>query len=350
VFAEENSMPRLTKLEDVCFPVEEHPIFAITDGPFGERRLPVPDKKALINCTTGRVLGVVSRDYQLVTNQQALEWARECCTTVFPETKPAEWDVSATDAPSTAGHCRIDVVHRSATLDFADVRPGKRPEEFGPFIRVTNSYNGLRALAFDIGFYRKVCRNGLIAPDTIIHFTFSHQRRELGSGIRFDVAHDRLEKLQARLGDYLAAVHNCQVPRIAFEPMLRGVLRLRRPEKLKPNTREADDWEALQQHLHELSDRYAHELGETAYGVLNAITDFASHPPENRHVHRDRHSLQRLAGAWLSEFSQTCQQPDFSVAGYLDKVALSTTSKTTTSTSRLNRHTDRLLASDACQT
>jgi hypothetical protein len=329
----EVALPRLTKLKDVCFPVEEHPIFVIVDGPSGKRQLPIPEKKALVNCESGRVLGVVSRDYRLVTNQQALEWARECCNTVFPKTKPAEWDISATDAPSSGGHCRIDLVHRSATLDFANVRPGKRPKEFGPFIRVTNSYNGLRALAFDIGFYRKVCRNGLIAPDTIIHFTFSHQRRDLGSGIRFDVAHDRLEKLQARLGDYLAAVHNCQVSRIDFEPMLRGVLRLRPPQPLTPNTRDADEWERLQHHLRELSNRYAHELGETAYGVLNAITDFASHPPENRHVHRDRHGLQRLAGAWLSEFSQICQGPNFSLAHYLDKVAVSTTSKTTATTS-----------------
>lgn len=323
-------MPRLTTLEDVCFPVEEHPVFASVDGQSGERRLAIPDKKAIVNCTSGRVLGVVSRGYRLVTNEQALEWAYECCRTVFPTTQPAEWDVSATDAPSTGGHCQIDLVHRSATLDFADVRPGKRPDVFGPFIRVTNSYNGLRALAFDIGFYRKVCRNGLIAPDTIIHFTFSHQRRDLGNGIRFDVAHDRLEKLQARLGDYIAAVVKCVVPRVAFEPMLRGVLLLCRPETLKPNTGEADDWETLQRYLHELSDRYAHELGESAYAVLNAITDFASHPPANRHVHRDRHSLQRLAGTWLSEFSQTCQRPDFSVAQYIDEIARSTaTSKTT---------------------
>jgi hypothetical protein len=52
--------------------------------------------------------------------------------------------------------CHIDLVHRTAALDFADVRAGQRPDAFGPFIRVTNSYSALRALAFDIGFYRKV--------------------------------------------------------------------------------------------------------------------------------------------------------------------------------------------------
>jgi hypothetical protein len=53
----------------------------------------------------------------------------------------------------TAGHCFIDLVHNSAALDFTGVPVQGRPEAFGPFIRVTNSYNGLRALAFNIGFF-----------------------------------------------------------------------------------------------------------------------------------------------------------------------------------------------------
>jgi len=73
-----------------------------------------------------------------------------------------------------AGYCHIDLIHNSAALDFTFVPPHQRPEAFGPFIRVTNSYNSLRALAFDIGFYRKVCKNGLIIPDTIIRFKFNN--------------------------------------------------------------------------------------------------------------------------------------------------------------------------------
>ncbi len=184
---------------------------------------------------------VVGRDYHVVTNQQALEWAFDCCRAVFPKTTAGEWEVSATDAPATAGHCRIDLVHRTAALDFGDVKPGKRPDVFGPFIRVTNSYNGPRALAFDIGFHRKVCSNGLIAPDTIIQFKFSHQRQDVGAGIRFEVAHDRLKWLQDRLGTYVSAVRNCLVPRNAFEPIIRGVMLLRPPHSAPPPTKREKD-------------------------------------------------------------------------------------------------------------
>jgi len=58
-------------------------------------------------------------------------------------------------------------------------------------------------------------------------------------------------------------------------------------------------------------------LGENAYAAFNAITDFASHPPANRCVYRDRHSFQKLAGAWVSAFYDTCGAKDFNLDDYL---------------------------------
>jgi hypothetical protein len=266
-------------------------------------------------------VGVVSQGYRLVSNREALDWGYECCRTVFPDTHPQEWQVNATDAPSTGGHCFIDIVHNSASLDFRNVVAGQRPETYGPFIRVTNSYNGLRALSFDIGFFRKVCKNGLILPKSIIQFRFTHQRREIGSAIRFDVAHQELEKLKASFGEYLGALRDTEIPRAAFEPFVMGVLLLRKPEETRPNSREAGEWVALEAHINELNKRYADDLGETAYAVFNAITEFASQPPKNIYVRRERHGLQRLAGEWLTVFSKECLAQNFSVLTYLEKLA-----------------------------
>lgn len=314
-------MPRLTNLNDVLFPVEEHPVFASIADPSGEMRVAVPDKKAIFNPIKRRVLGVVSRGYRLVSNTEALDMAHRCCRAVFPETEPGEWGVNATDAPSTGGYCHIDLVHNTTALDFSFVEEARRPQAFGPFIRVTNSYNGLRALAFDIGFYRKVCKNGMIAPDTIIRFKFTHAQRDIGETIQFDIAKDKLAKFKTIFTDSLASLRDCAVPRAQFDPLIRGVLLLRPPQPLEPNTREADDWRKLGADLAEMSTRYADELGENAYAAFNAITEFASHPPENRCVHRDRHSFQRLAGSWLTSFNEACRKPGFSVAGHLERVA-----------------------------
>lgn len=322
-------MPRLTNLEDVLFPVEEHSVFVSIPDPAGERRVPVPEKKAIVNRTNRRVLGIVTRGYRLVSNREALDWAFQCCRTVFPETQPSEWEVKAADAPGTGGHCFIDLAHNSTALDFSFVPAKDRPDAFGPFIRVTNSYNGLRALAFDIGFYRKVCKNGMIVPDTIISFKFTHDRRDIGETIQFEIAQERLEKFRTSFADYLGALHRCVVPRKQFEQFLFGVLSIRRPDDVKPDSREAEEWDSLGTHVRGLCDRYAGELGENAYAVFNAITDFSSHPPGNRFVCRERHSLQRLAGSWLSTFSQECQQPGFKIDDHLARLSTKPSTSTT---------------------
>jgi hypothetical protein len=314
-------MPRLTQLDDVLFPVEARPVFAGANGDTGGKLLSVPDKKAIVDTQRRRVLGIVSRDYRLVSNREALDWAYQCCRKVFPETKDTEWEVRAADAPGTAGHCFIDLVHNSTALDFSVVPAHGRPEVFGPFIRVTNSYNGLRALAFDIGFLRKVCKNGLILPDTIIRFKFSHMRRDIKETMSFDISHERLAKLKTSFGSYLDALRACPVRSDQFAAFARVVLSIRVPEKLEPKSRELAEWESLTAHITALCDRYVRDLGENAYAVLNVVTEFASHPPANRYVQRERNSLQRLAGTWLSSFAQRCRQPGFDLTAYLVELA-----------------------------
>lgn len=311
-------MPRLTKLDDVLFPVDEYPVFVGITEKSGERRLTVPDKKALVNRSSGRVLGIVGRDYRLVSNQEALAHAFECCRLTFPDTKPVEWRVEVTDAPATGGHCYIDLVHNSAALDVRYVPAADKPDAFGPFIRVTNSYNGSRALAFDVGFFRKVCKNGMIVRSSIIRFKFIHSRRDIGSALRFEIDRMRLAEFRTSFGDRLAALRGCSVPRRDFERFVSGVLLIRRPEPLIPETRDAEAWADLRSHLHNLTQRYAQDLGENAYAVLNAITDFASRPLFNRCIRRDRHRLQQLAGSWFSTFSRQCGEQGFVLDRYLE--------------------------------
>jgi hypothetical protein len=103
-------------------------------------------------------------------------------------------------------------------------------------------------LAFDIGFLRKVCKNGLILPDTIIRFKFTHMRRDIET-ISFDVSHERLAKLKASFGSYLDSLRACDVPSDQFAAFARAVLSIRDPEKVEPSSREAADWKSLTTHL-----------------------------------------------------------------------------------------------------
>jgi hypothetical protein len=160
----------------------------------------------------------------------------------------------------------------------------------------------------------------MIAPDTIVQFKFTHQQRHIGSGIQFDVARERLARLKDKLSTHFAALKACAVPDAAFSPLLYAILRIPTPEWTGPWSRRTEAWELLDGHIHDVCFRYANELGENAYALLNAVTDFASRPPVNRHVHRDRHSLQRLAGTWLSTFGHECQAPGFSIDTYVARM------------------------------
>ena len=323
-------MARLNRLEDIDFPVSEHPVVVMTGEGATQRRISVRDKKGLVNDNSQRVLGIVSKAYRLVSNTEAIAMAYQCCETVFPETSSVEWEINHVDAPSTAGYCHFDLVHKTSKLDFQDVPTDQRPDLFGPFIRVTNSYNGQRALGFDIGFYRKVCKNGLILPQTIIRFKFSHLRKDIGMSLQFLVEQNRLAQFKSDFTQSMAALRACTVERSQFERLVCVVLQLNPPKPIKGSslpsasicdgaapTQVHPEWHALQEHLSEMSDRYANELGSNAYAAFNAVTEFASRPLENRCVHRDRHSLQRLAGTWLAGFNTAGKKPGFSFIDYL---------------------------------
>jgi hypothetical protein len=326
-------MARLSKIEEVDFPVKEQPVYVITGKDESERRIFVKDKKALVNDNNQRVLGIVGKSYRLVSNAEAMDMAYRCCQTVFPETSSVEWEINNVDAPSTAGYCHIDLVHKTSALDFHDVPADQKPDIFGPFIRVTNSFNGLRALGFDIGFYRKVCKNGLILPETIVRFKFSHSHQDIGQTLQFLVEKNRLDQFKNAFTQSMAALRACAVDRPQFERLVCAVLQLNPPKPTKGNglfSIESEDckvsnqahpeWHALQQHLSEMNTRYANELGNNAYAAFNAVTEFASRPLVNRCVHRDRHSMQRLAGTWLAGFNAACSKPGFSINSHLQQM------------------------------
>ena len=282
--------------------------------------LPVPDRKAIVNAATHRVRGIVGKNYVVVTNQQALDWGRQCCAAAFPTTSPAEWQVYAADAPNTASYCCIDLVHNSGAVDFSFVPAKLRPEIFGPFVRVTNSYNLLRALMFDIGFHRKVCRNGLIVPQRIVQFRFSHQRKHLRD-IRFDVHNKQLTALTNDFKESVSQLSNCGVPEELFRGFVRGVLGIQTPPNPSGLKREAvAAWAALDQELAARSAGYLSELGGNAYAVLNTATDVASRPPDNVWIRRDRHSMQRRTGVWLQRLTEDCRRPDFSVRQHVERL------------------------------
>ncbi|HKY93076.1 MAG TPA: DUF932 domain-containing protein [Nevskiaceae bacterium] len=305
---------RLTRLDELVFDVEERAMW--TEGA-GSKLVRVPDRRAIVNTGNGRIVGVVGRDYRLVTHRQALEWARECCRVAFPQTRESEWEVRGVDAPATGGHCFIDLVHCTGALDFALVPGADRPEAHGPFVRVTNSYNGVRALSFDIGLHRKVCNNGLILPETLVEMRFQHRRGELPETLDFEVHRERLARATADFSALMATLRATRVRREEAVSQVIDALQFREPGEDDATETQWDDWREFELIVQMKFILYAHELGENAYALFNVITDLATRPPELPRQRRERHTLQRLAGLWLAGFRRpevpidTGNPPDF---------------------------------------
>ena len=91
-------------VEDLLFDVDQVAIEAVVGSNGSTRSISIPGKKALVNQRTGLVLGVVSRDYRVVTNQEAVNLARDVCQQAFPGLLSVEWEAKRAAAPRTLSY------------------------------------------------------------------------------------------------------------------------------------------------------------------------------------------------------------------------------------------------------
>lgn len=320
-------MSRMTSLDDVLFRVETVPAGAVVTTGAETRFIRSTTVRAIVDADRNRVVGMVGEGYRVVSNEQALEWASKCGQAVFPSTTPADWSTLKVDGPSTGSFCRIDVTHRQAVLDFATKTPGLLHDAFGPFIRVTNSFNGQRALRFDIGLLRRMCTNGMIIADTIVSFRFPHSRAALLKPPDFTVNH---AKLKSWFDGFDAQVVTLQeylmTPAVIFDVVC-AVLRLRPPSNPEGPEYLRREWDLIQNHLNTLIARYSKEAGENAYAAFNVLTDFATRPKGRGSYAREIHTLQRRVGAWLPDFCARSRLPGFRMKEYLKDLSSASTAK-----------------------
>lgn len=96
-----NDMKSAILVQDLLFDVDQVPVEAVIGSNGNTRRIAIPGKKALVNQRTGHILGVVSRDYRVVANQEEVSLARDVCGQAFPGLLPPEWETGRAAAPRT---------------------------------------------------------------------------------------------------------------------------------------------------------------------------------------------------------------------------------------------------------
>jgi len=308
-------MKRELQIEDLLFDVNAVPVEAVATNAKGESvRIAISGKKALINQRTGAVLGVVSRDYRLVTNKEAIDFGREVCERAFPGLSLVEWEAKRASGPRTLSYAFIDLVHRAHVLNYWDSEIEK-DDPFTPFLRVTNSFNGARALRFDIGFMRKHCSNGVIFEEEVATIKASHSKAALEQ-LKIEITSRSLTQMWDEFSKFLNVVRSVGMDNTQSALALKTVLRL--PEA-KP-----DDKPSRKQGLFALFEDFSHrltgyqqELGSNAYAVFNTLTDIAARPPDSAYFQKERDTIEKRSGRWLKELARQSQKAGFDLNGWI---------------------------------
>ena len=299
------------------FPIEEAPVLATVTHRGVSRNVTVPHKKALIAADTGDILGIVGAGYKLFTNEQAVTLCHKFCLEAFPDTTPAEWTFVEGHGPGTRSWAAMDIHHRAHVMNLWG-NEGGASETFTPFVRITNSYNGSRALRIDVGFLREHCSNGVIFEQEAATLTAPHTRQGIHS-LKVARPFAGMSALRDEFSKTLAAVRSVGITPEQGRTLVRQVTGW---PQLQENSKpwERDEQARLDADLENRLHGYFQEIGENAYAAFNTMTDIASRPPQSQRFRRDRPTLERRAGAWLRDFNASAARPGFSISGHLTEL------------------------------
>ena len=289
---------RQTDLREVLFPVEMRPLHFLDDE---DRPVVLDSHRAVINTDTADHLGVVGSGYRLVTNEEALKFARQCASELFGAAH-SNLEIFNIYTPPRPNFCRIDLIHKGYEVNVF------RQEVYLPFLRLTNSYNARRALRFDIGYCRKLCLNGVIFESEVIEFRFPHSRERIGETLSFKLGKERMEAVRKKFGAQAERLLSHSIENGVAVPLFFKAMNLPLPKSAEDyRDRATELFHPLKTTAESLVKQYEDEMGANAYALFNALTDFASRPPGLRDFRRAEHSMQTQAGRWLREFDALLQ-------------------------------------------
>ena len=285
----EEDRPGFELLEEALFKVSMVKLLTAQDTTL------LPNHRAIVS-ESGEVFSVVTRDYHLVSHRKAYDLGIEAFATAFGEEASEKLQIFNVRMPSTRAWVQIDLTADSQAFE---PRPGDR---WLPFLRVINSYNRTKALEFTLGLCRWICQNGMIFGSWSATFRNTHrcQVAELPKRLRETFDEERVGQGLPAFRSHLEQLVKLRVPSHSFVPGCLEILQLRPPADLQSDPR-AKSWSKLGSHLEKLGSKYTNELGENAYALVNAASDYASHLEAPMMNAGRVHGLQARCGRWIEK-------------------------------------------------
>ncbi|MFD2936157.1 DUF932 domain-containing protein [Spirosoma flavum] len=302
---------RKTDLNTLLFPVALEPIY------LAGATTPVDNFKAIAGFPHDlgykTVFCVVTDNYQLLTNSDALTIAESVYRRVFKTVDMKAMEVFNLIYPETKSFCHIDIIDKNYEVNLW------AEEVYLPFIRVTNSYNRTRKLIFELGFCRKLCDNGVIFEKETITFAYTHTKGLLNiDAIEKQLANDdRLSRLETSFIAWMQQLKNYPVADKYVLALCARIMEVHfdiNNQDLKKRKKETDRAVLFQDDIERLKKKYWSEMGQTAYTVFNMATDYATHSTNTLHID----GQQARVGTWLGDFCKAAAAKPFSMDDYLN--------------------------------
>jgi hypothetical protein len=299
-------MARNTNIQEQLFPVWQQLVY------LENSQRPIPGFKAIAgapNDGSETVFSIVSDNYRLVSNQEALDMGKQIHRKLFPNAQESSFEVFNIIAPASRSFCHIDIIDKNYTLNIW------KKEVYVPFVRIHNSYNRSRSLQFDIGFCRKLCDNGMIFEQDVVTLKFAHTKQSIRLEGLDKINVDHLKKLEK---DFIAKTETSTkipLPKKFFVPLAAKTLnRSFNIQEKDPAKKEivAAKIKQFSGFIQEYADQYIskEQMGETAYAFYNVITHYASN---NEKIQASaKNGLQTKCGMWINQVGELVTKHGFS--------------------------------------
>lgn len=302
------------RLSDILFDVklqEVHSDFRFPETLF---TLPVgtPDYRAVVNQSDGKIISIVGKNYQLISNERAVEMGKQIFTQLYPIVKVDELIPYKVVAPKSRASVHIDLIHKDVNFKVWD------QEEWLPFLRTTNSYNRSVALSFEIGFVRKLCSNGVLFNKQSIKLKFLHNK---GNTVDIISAANQIKTTSHLFTEHCKFLKNYKIPKELMFALVCQILdvKLELPKENQIN-KKLNSLQNLMELTNVLTKRYSDESGPDAYTAFNVVTDLVSHQDEYKNLtgyYFNVRSYFAKPTDWMEDFSTKIKGESFVYTEYL---------------------------------
>jgi hypothetical protein len=305
----------VNRIEDILFDVQLQKLFAVPPSSSSQNNkgMELPQYKLVCREKTGQIISIVSNNYRLIPNKEALKMGIDVFKQLFPFIDEKELIPFRVIAPKSLASVHIDLIHKDVNFSVWE------QETWLPFIRITNSYNRSYALSFEVGFVKKLCSNGVLFDKKTMKLKYTHDKNR---EIRLLNDIQEILKTSSLFGKQCQKLHGYNLSRNDMFPLLCHILKinLKVPDEKKIVSK-AMNLEKLNRIVLEQTAAYEAINGLNAYTAFNVATDIVSHNEKYKVIpgyYFNVRSFFTRPTVWMEDFSDKIAELDFSLDKYLE--------------------------------